>query len=121
MPLLSEALRGREEAERRRLYSLFTRATKQGQVPALKLLTRFEITGSKGQMRQVSDYAYPQVNSEQVAQWITQHTSHPQQKGVTSEQAQAMSDDDLMIAIKVAQTKRPPSKPRKPKTPKKPS
>ena len=116
MPLLSEVLQGQTEAERRRLYSLFARATKQGQLTALKLLTRFELTNTKGQPRAVADYAYPSTASTQVEQWLTeQTTSAENKKGVTAEQAQAMSDDELSAAIKASRTKRRTTKTRKPK------
>ena len=116
MPLLSETLQDQSEPERRRLYSLFARATKQGDVPALKLLTRFELTSTKGQPREVADYAYPSTANAQVEQWLTeQTTSAENKKGVTAEQVQAMSDDELSAAIKATQTKRRATKPRKPK------
>lgn len=100
MPLFSSALDGKNEANRRRLYTLFQRAVKAGELPALKLLDRFPLTGSKGQARQVFEYAYPKSAEPQVKAWIDQHEGRPTAQGLTIEHVQAMTDDQLTALIK---------------------
>jgi len=116
MPLLSEALTGKEEAIRRRLYTLFTRATKRGDFPALKLLTSFEIEGSKGQKRRVADYAYTRDTAALVETWINEQIATPVgRRGATAEQVAEMTDEELAAMIMASQQKRPvkPKKTRK--------
>ena len=106
MPLLSEVLEGRDEATRRRLYTLFTRAAKRGELPALKLLDHFNIQGTKGQPREVMDYAYTAETEKRVKTWILTQETSVGQKGVTAAQVKSMTDEQLSLAIKSAGRKR---------------
>ncbi|WP_027460665.1 hypothetical protein [Deinococcus murrayi] len=100
MPLFSEEIQGKTPDAQRRLYTLFQRAVKAGEVPALKLLTRFDLTGSKGQGRQVFEYAYTTATAEQVRAWIAKHEKTPAPQGVTAEDVQGMTDEQLTALIK---------------------
>ena len=100
MPFFSEEVQGKTPDAQRRLYTLFQRAVKAGEVPALKLLTRFDLTGSKGQGRQVFDYAYTTATAEQVKVWMEKHEKTPTPQGVTAEDVQGMTDEQLTALIK---------------------
>lgn len=100
MPLFSEEIRSKTPDTQRRLYTLFQRAVKAGEVPALKLLTRFDLTGSKGQARQVFEYAYTTATAEQVRAWIAKHEKIPAPQGVTAKDVQGMTDEQLTALIK---------------------
>lgn len=100
MPLFSDEIAGQAPHAQRRLYTLFQRAVKAGEIPALRLLTRFALTGSRGQSRQVFDYAYTTAAATQVRAWIDQHQQVNLQRGVTAEQARAMTDEQLAALIK---------------------
>lgn len=100
MPLFSEEIQGKTPDGQRRLYTLFQRAVKAGELPALKLLTRFDLTGSKGQGRQVFDYAYTTATAEQVRGWMEKHEKPPAPQGVTAEDVQGMTDEQLTALIK---------------------
>jgi len=99
MLIFSEQMKGKTSEVQRRLYSLFQRAVKQGDIPALKLLTRFEIEGSKGQPRQVQDYAYTDETAKQVSDWIEQQEQPQKLNGFTVEQVQGLSDAELSAFI----------------------
>lgn len=77
---------------------------KAGRIPALKLLTKFEIRSTKGQPRQVQDYAFTDEIAKQVGRWIESQLK-PEVKGFTVEQIQTLSDADLMSLIQ--QQKKP--------------
>lgn len=98
MRTFSEDLKGKEPAAKRRLFTLFQRAVKAGQFPALKLLTRFEVQGVKGP-RQVQDYAYTDETAAQVAEWIRQHEKTRGPQGFKAEDLQGMSDAELTNLI----------------------
>ncbi len=107
MQQFSKHITSQEPTTQRRLYTLFQREVKAGRIPALKLLTRFEIQGTKGQPRQVQDYAFTDETAGQVIQWIEGQTK-PAAKGFTVEQIQTLSDADLMTLIQ--QQKKPSRK-----------
>lgn len=100
MPLFSEEIQSKSPDTQRRLYTLFQRAVNAGDLPALKLLTRFGITGSKGQERQVFDYAYTTSTAAQIREWLQLHEAKPNPKGVTVEDVKIMSDAQLAALIK---------------------
>jgi hypothetical protein len=120
MLTFSEQVRNKTPETQRRLYTLFQRAVKQGEIPALKLLTQFEIQGFKGQPRQVHNYAYTDGTAQQVSAWIEQQEHSQKQGGFTVEQVQALTDTELNAAIQ-QQTKGKKRKPRATKTTKKPA
>lgn len=103
-----------EPAAQRRLYTLFQRAVKGGDFPALKLLTRFEVQGVKG-LRQVQDYAYTDETAAQVSAWIAKHNQPHDAKGYRAEDVQGMTDADLLNLI---QQQNKPAKPRRKRKPK---
>lgn len=114
MQIFSENAKGKEPATQRRLYTLFQRAIKAGEFSALKLLTRFEIQGTKGP-RQVQDYAYTDETAVQVKKWMEQHERTKGPKGYRTEDVRALSDADLAALIQ-QQAKTPkPRRKRKPK------
>ena len=98
MRTFSEDLKGKEPAAKRRLFTLFQRAVKAGQFPALKLLTQFEVQGLRGP-RQVQDYAYTDETATQVKEWIEQHETRRTRQGVKLEDLQGMSDAELAALI----------------------
>lgn len=100
MPLFSDEIQSKAPNAQRRLYTLFQRAVKTGEIPALKLLTRFDLTGSKGQGRKVFDYAYTATTAEQIRAWIKKNENTPTPQGVTAEDAQGMTDEQLTALIK---------------------
>ena len=111
MQTFSKHIASQEPTTQRRLYTLFQREVKAGRIPALKLLTRFQIQNTEGQPRQVQDYAFTDEIAGQVMQWIEGQTK-PEAKGFTVEQIQTFSDADLMALI---QQQRKPTKKRKPR------
>lgn len=113
MPLFSEELKGKSEETRCRLYTQFQRAVKAGELPALKLLDKFSLTGSKGQARQVHEYAYPQSAAKQVTKWLEQQEGPANPQAVTAKDVQDMTDEQLTVLIK-AQRKPAKQAPRKP-------
>jgi len=113
MPLFSEDLAGKSEATRRRLYTQFQRAVKAGELPALKLLDKFNLTGSKGQAREVHDYAYPQNAAGQVMKWLEHQQGLDRPQAVTAKDIQGMTDEELTALIQ-AQRKPKKQAPRKP-------
>ena len=114
MKTFSESVRGLEPAAQRRLYTLFQRAVKGGEFPALKLLTRFEVQGVKGP-RQVRDYAYTDETAAQVSAWVEKHNQPRAVKGYRAEDVQGMTDADLLSLI---QQQNKPVKPRRKRKPK---
>ena len=113
MKTFSEDIQDKAAHERRRLYSLFQRAVKNGSFPALKLLTRFEITGSKGQARQVHDYAYTEATALQVADWMLRQEQERPTNGFSREDLQGISDEDLTALIQKQTRVVKASKPRR--------
>lgn len=111
MQTFSKHIASQEPTTQRRLYTLFQREVKAGRIPALKLLTKFQIQNTQGQPRQVQDYAFTDETVGQVAQWI-EGQAKPEVKGFTVEQVQTLSDADLMALI---QQQRKPAKKRKPR------
>lgn len=99
MQIFSKQVEGKTPDTQRRLYTLFQRAVKRGEVPALKLLTRFEIRGFKGQPRQVQDYAYTDDTAEQVSVWIDQQEMSQKMSGFTVDQVQGFTDAELSAFI----------------------
>jgi len=100
MPLFSNEIHGETPDIQRRLYTLFQRAVKVGELPALKLLTRFDLKGSKGQMRRVFDYAYTTTTAEQVKAWMEKNSKVPTSRGTTADDVQIMTDEQLTALIK---------------------
>ncbi|WP_145999584.1 hypothetical protein [Deinococcus sp. UR1] len=100
MPLFSEAISSKTPTDQRRLYTLFQRAVKAGDIPALKLITRFELTGSRGQTRQVFDYAYTFASAGQIKAWMDSQKKIPNAKGVAVEDLETMTDAQLNALIK---------------------
>ncbi|QLG13591.1 hypothetical protein HLB42_21880 (plasmid) [Deinococcus sp. D7000] len=121
MLTFSEHVRNKSPETQRRLYTLFQRAVKQGEIPALKLLTRFEIQGFKGQPRQVQNYAYTDGTAQQVSAWIERQEQAQTQNGFTVEQAQELTDAELNAAIQQQTKGSKKRKPRAAKTSKKPA
>lgn len=121
MLTFSEHVKGKTPKMQRRLYTLFQRAVKQGEIPALKLLTRFEIQGFKGQPRQVHNYAYTDGTAQQVSTWIEQQEQAQKQGGLTVEQVQELTDAELTAAIQQQTKGSKKRKPRATKTTKKPT
>lgn len=119
MLIFSEQVKDKAPDTQRRLYALFQRAVKQGEIPALKLLTRFEIQGFKGQPRQVQDYAYTDETAQQVSGWIEQQQPE-KANGFTVEQVQGLTDTELNAAIQQQTKGGKKRKPRVTKTTKKP-
>lgn len=119
MLTFSEQVKGKTPDTQRRLYTSFQRAVKQGEIPALKLLTNFEIQGAKGQPRQVQDYAYTDATAQQVTGWIEQQEQPGKGNGLTVEQAQGLTDAELTAAIQRQNKGSRKRKPRAEKTPKK--
>lgn len=99
MPLLSELFKEKPAESQRHLYTLFQGAVKAGELPALKLLTRFEIQGAKGQPRQVADYAFTQASQQHISDWLGKSEAQKVQRGLTAEQVQAMTDEQLSALI----------------------
>lgn len=121
MLTFSEHVRNKSPETQRRLYVLFQRAVRQGEIPALKLLTRFEIQGFKGQPRQVQNYAYTDGTAQQVSAWIERQEQTQKQNGFTVEQAQALTDAELNAAIQQQTKGSKKRKPRAAKISKKPA
>ncbi|MBB6018833.1 hypothetical protein ACFP9V_24010 [Deinococcus radiopugnans] len=121
MLTFSEHVRNKSPETQRRLYTLFQRAVKQGEIPALKLLTRFEIQGFKGQPRQVQNYAYTDGTAQQVSAWIERQEQTQKQNGFTVEQAQELTDAELNAAIQQQTKGSRKRKPKATKTTKKPA
>lgn len=118
MLTFSTQIKEQSPQAQRRLYTLFQREVKAGRVPALKLLTKFEIQGTKGQARQVQDYAFTDEIGQQVRQWLREQEQLKQPSGYTVEQLQAMSDDDLSALIQQQQQPKKKRKARAKKNPK---
>lgn len=110
MLTFSKQIEEKDSETQRRLYTLFQREVKSGRIPALKLLTKFEIQNTKGQPRQVQDYAFADETGQQVRQWLTEQQQPKQTSGYTVEQIQSISDQDLNALI---QRQRQPKKKRK--------
>lgn len=105
MPLLSHTLGQQPADQQRKMYAAWQQATKRGDVPALKLLTRFNLMGAKGQPRTVFDYAYTEQHAPQVAAWFAEQQVTPRVSGgITAEQAAGMTDEQLMALIQQAKT-----------------
>lgn len=105
MLTFSEQIKEKSPDSQRRLYTLFQREVKAGRIPALKLLTRFELQNTKEQPRQVQDYAYTGQTGEQVQDWIATQERPHKENGFTVEQVQHLSDDDLSALIQQQRTK----------------
>jgi len=108
--LFSEAVRQHDTETQRRLYSLFTRAVKSGEIPALKLLDRMTVTGRNGQAREVQDFAIPESAEQQLDVWVNHHANKPTatRKGFTAQQVEAMTEEYLLKLI--AQQNKPKAK-----------
>lgn len=115
MPLFSEQIQDLSPAVQRRLYTQFQRAVKRGELPALKLLSRFELIGSKGQSRAVFDYAYATSMAPQLATWLAERQESSTRGGITADQARQMSDEELNALIAQQQSPKRPRKARKPR------
>lgn len=105
MLTFSEQIKGKSPEAQRRLYTLFQREVKAGRIPALKLLTHFELQNTKGQPRQVQDYAFTGQTGGQVQDWITTQERPRKENGFTVEQVQHLSDDDLNALIQQQRAK----------------
>lgn len=116
MRTFSEDISKKSPETQRRLYTLFQRSVKSGEVPALKLLSRFKLIGSKGQSREVFDYAYTESTVSEVADWIKRHEKPATQKGHTAHDLQDMTDDDLAALIQQQNRPKKPRRKRKAKT-----
>lgn len=109
MTLFSDAIREYDNDTQRRLYSLFTRAVKQGAVPALKLLDTMTVTGRDGQPRTRQDFFIPTSAEETLTTWIEQHREQaPTRRGMTVDQVQQMDEAEVMNLI--AQQNKPRAK-----------
>ena len=99
--LFSEMIKNHDEDTRRRLYALFTRAAKQGAIPALKLLDKMTVTGKNGEARQVQDFAIPNTSEKALRDWIDQNVKSNAggKNGVTAEQVATMTDEELTALI----------------------
>lgn len=118
MLTFSKQIEGKSPQVQRRLYTLFQREVKAGRIPALKLLTKFEIQGTKGQPRQVQDFAFTDGTGEQVRQWLNEQEQPKQAKGYRVEDIQTLSDDDLGALIQQQQQPKKKRKARAKKIPK---
>lgn len=103
MLTFSKQIEDKSPQAQRRLYTLFQREVKAGRIPALKLLTKFEIQNTKGQARQVQDYAFTDETGQQVSQWLNGQEQAKQANGYSVEDIQALSDDDLGALIQQQQ------------------
>ena len=117
MLTFSTQIKDQSPQAQRRLYTLFQREVKAGRIPALKLLTKFEIQNTKGQPRQVQDYAFTDDTGKQVGEWLKQQEQPKQTGGYTVEQLQSYSDQELSRLI---EQQRQPKKKRKPRAKKNP-
>lgn len=117
MLTFSTQIKEQSPQAQRRLYTLFQREVKAGRIPALKLLTKFEIQNTKGQPRQVQDYAFTDETGQQVSQWLKEQQQPKQTGGYTFEQLQTISDQELSRLI---EQQRQPKKKRKAKAKKNP-
>lgn len=117
MLTFSKQIEEQSPQAQRRLYTLFQREVKAGRIPALKLLTKFEIQGTKGQARQVQDYAFTDETGQQVGQWLREQKQSRQTSGYTVEQLQTVSDQELSALI---EQQRQPKKKRKARAKKNP-
>lgn len=115
--LFSKAIEHHNTETQRRLHSLFTRAVKQGEVPALKLLDKMTVEGRNGEAREVQDYAIPESATEQLQVWVEHHANKPtgQRKGYTADDVEAMTEEYMLELI---QRQNKPKKARKPRKPK---
>jgi len=100
MTLFSDAIREHDDNTKRRLYSLFTRAVKQGTVPALKILDTMTVIGRDGQPRERQDFFIPTSATDTLTAWIDQHREQtPTRRGLTVDQVQQMEEADVMTLI----------------------
>ena len=115
--LFSDAIRNKDQDTQRRLHSLFSRAVKAGDVPALKLLDKFTVKGRNGEARQVQDYAIPESAAEQLMSWVECHANKPtgQRKGYTVADVEAMTETYMLELIQAQNKPKKARKPRKPK------
>lgn len=111
MPLFSEEISEKSPAVRRHLYESFRDAVKTGQIEALRLLTKFRLPKVRGGEKEVFDYAYTTKTRMVVGSWIIANEKLPT-KGVTAEQVQDMSDEELQALIKQQNKAKKPSKKR---------
>lgn len=118
MLTFSSQIKEQSSQAQRRLYTLFQREVKAGRIPALKLLTKFEIQGTKGQPRQVQDFAFTDGTGEQVKQWLNEQEQPKQVKGYSVEDIQTLSDDDLSALIQQQQQSKKKRKAKAKKSPK---
>lgn len=111
--LFSEVIEGKPEEQRRRLYSLFTRAVKAGELPALKLLDKLTVTGVKGEPLSRADFIFPGSAEPQIRAWTERHEAKSStRQGLTRSEAERLTDQQLTALI-AKQTA--PKKTRKPR------
>ena len=112
--LFSDAIRNKDQDTQRRLHSLFSRAVKAGDVPALKLLDKFTVKGRNGEARQVQDYAIPESAAEQLVAWVEYHANKTPgtRRGYTADDVEAMTEEYMLELI---QKQNKPKKARKPR------
>lgn len=100
MTRFSDAVQEYDNDTQRRLYSLFTRAVKRGDVPALKILDTMTVVGRDGQPRQRQDFFIPTSAADTLTAWIEQHREQtPMRRGLTVDQVQQMDEADVMTLI----------------------
>lgn len=112
--LFSKAIEHHNTETQRRLHSLFTRAVKQGEVPALKLLDKMTVEGRNGEAREVQDYAIPESAAEQLMSWVEYHANKPtgQRKGYTVADVEAMTETYMLELIQAQNKPKAKRKPR---------
>jgi len=119
MTRFSDAVREHDDTTQRRLYSLFTRAVKRGDVPALKIVDTMTVIGRDAQPRQRQDFFIPTSAADTLTAWVDQHREQtPTRRGLTVDQVQQMDEADVMTLIEQQnrpRVKRATTK-RKPKT-----
>lgn len=113
MRTFSEDIQQKSAGDQRRLYTLFQRAVKSGSFQALKLLSRFELTGSKGQARQVHDYAYTDATAQLITEWMSQQVQTRSARGLRREDLAGLSDADLSALIERQQEPQKRIKPKR--------
>lgn len=93
----SESVKKYDVSTQRRLYSLFTRAVRRGELLALKVIDRMSVTGIGGQTRQVGDFVIAPSGEEAFRSWLSLQ-AEPRasvKQGYTAEQVASMPDDEL--------------------------
>lgn len=110
--LFSDAIKDHDTETQRRLYSLFTRASSQGDIPALKLLDKMTVISRDGKAREVQDFFLPDSAAEQLGEWVSRNATKRNggKSGITAQEASQMTEAELLALI---QKKQAPKKPRK--------